>query len=233
MKIWREDGFYAYQIEVLTPVHIGGGEQFTPLDYVIREAAGGDYEAVLIDTSGWLAANSERPEAAKALDEGDMAGLRRALNASPDLSAFARGRIRISSASLGKSLLQKSRTIENKAELLPFIRNPFTMRPYIPASSLKGAISSALTDCLNEIGTGPKLRECRDNREYRKTMEAMFGKIGDHAMSWAKMGDIALPPDCSSIRSVVGVDIKPPASAERTPVETLDPVFFNKFKVCG
>lgn len=224
MRIWDEKGFFPFELQVLTPVHIGSGGDFSPLEYVLRQTRENMYEVWLIDTAAWLLENQANPELGKALDDGDMGALRQLLNGCPGLESHILARIRVASPALGKELLQKRNSIESKAEIMPFARNPFTNLPYLPASSLKGAISTALTDYLNEKrkGTKPAIRDKGAN--YRGILDEMFGKIGEHAMQALRMADIALPPGMTSIRQALGVPLDPAGKKlPKTPCEALDP----------
>ncbi|MBD5641603.1 MAG: hypothetical protein HDQ91_04210 [Desulfovibrio sp.] len=226
MKIWNASGYVPFELEILTPVHIGSGADFSPLEYVIQETGQGRHEVWLIDTAAWLAASAEDPRVARALDAGDMASLRSLLNGCASLAAFVLGRVPIASASLARLLLQKRNTVDSKAEIMAFARNPFTHSPYIPASSLKGAISTALTDYLNNERRGagkPGLRQAQSAGEYRKIMEDMYGRIGEHSMQGLRMADIALGPGMTSVREATGEDLEPPKRLEKTPCETLEP----------
>ena len=216
--------FVPFRLEALTPVHIGSGEDFSPLGYVIRQKNETGYEAWLIDTAAWLAANMENPEIAKALEAGDMLALRRLLNLG-NPGAFVLGKIGVDNSGLGKELLRKRNSLENSAEIMSFTRNPFTHTPFVPASSIKGAITTALADFLNERRKArkePSLREAAP-KEYRKIMEEMFGNIQRHAMRGLGLADIALPAGATSIRAATGVGLAPENTMPKTPCETLDP----------
>lgn len=228
-----EKGFIPFEIEALTPVHIGSGEDFSPLEYTIRQTGENEYEVVLVDTVSWLSACAGEPKIASALDAGDMAALRALLNASSNTEKFALAKIPISSFRLGKDLLNKRNTIENRAEIMAFARNPFTHTPFIPASSLKGAITTALTDYLNEQrrGHAPMLRDKTANPGI--ILEEMFGKIGSHAMKALRIGDIPLPPGMTSIMSATGFHLDPQKRLPKTPCEALNPSAVNSFAIAG
>lgn len=235
MLEFSEKGFYPYAFEPLTPVYIGGGEELTPLDYIIREPLPGQIEVALINYPLWLSANLDNEMTRMALNSGEIGDLREALTKDTRISRFIIGRIPISNPELGKQLLEKRSRVESEAELAPFIRNPYTRLPYIPATSLKGAISTALIDYLNELRRNRgavTLREAPD-KERQRIMEEMLGKISDHAMRAAKMGDIPLPPDVTSIRRVIALGYKPKSVEVRTPTETLNPRALTKNPVYG
>lgn len=228
MKVWEEKGFFPFRLEALTPVHIGGGDFLSPLEYVIKQPGPDRFEAWLVDFMAWLPACQGNAQVERALESGDMAVLRRLLNEAPNLSGYTLAKIRVQSPELGLSLFNRRERSDKMAEIQTFNRNPFTNLPYIPASSLKGAISTALTDYLNRLRKEaglPGLRE--EPKKYREIMQDIYGSIGSHAMRAVKMADIPLPPDSTSIRQPVGYDFKPPQEAQRLPCEAIDPAAFN------
>lgn len=234
MRVWNDKGFVPYRLEVLTPVHIGGGEALTPLEYVVRNVRESDWEIWLIDTVAWLGANHAKPEIGKALDEGDMGALRGLLSADPGLARFRAASVDVGKG-LGKELAAKCTLIESTAEISFFIRNPFTHLPYVPASSIKGAISTALIDYLNAQPGASRLRagNQKDPGEYRKKLESMFGKITEHAMQGLRMGDVPLPPGVSRVCRAIGVGLDPSESMAKTPCEALDPGAVNADGIYG
>lgn len=226
MRVWDERGFIPFEVEVLTPVHVGSGEDFSPLEYVVAQPREGIYEIWLIDTAAWLGASHASPKVAKALEDGDMATLRSQLNGSLDLSSYVLAKIPVSTPGLGAMLLKKRASIADKAEIMGFSRNPFTRLAYLPASSLKGALSTPLVDFLNEKRKGIKMPGLREApaRNYQKIMAEMFGRIDAHAMQALRMADIGLAPRATSIREAIGVDLAPGSKPmPKTPLETLNP----------
>lgn len=222
----NSDSFIPFQIQVLTPVHVGSGDVFTPLSYVVREVAPSSFQLWLIDGQGWLAASAGEEKTAEALDKGNMASLRALLNSAANIHEYILARIPIASPALGAQLFVSRLNIDKSGEIQSFIRNPFTHLPYLPASSVKGALSTPLIYYVNEKrkkrGLDGLCSDPKDKRLTRQIMEKMFGKISLHAMRSMRMGDIPLPPGSTSIRSVKGIDLDPPKIADRTPCETLD-----------
>lgn len=250
MTIWNEKGYYPFQIEVLTPVHIGAGKDFEPMEYVVRNVAMGNYQIWLIDTPAWLAANYEKPEIASALDSGDLDALRHLLNVSSNVGDFILGRIPVRNTELAGQIMSTHDTARSKgrpgssahaprAEIMAFTRNPFTHMPYIPASSLKGAISTALTDALGDDPSPTRkttLKQSASKKDYEDILTEIYGKIGEHAMKALKMRDIPLPPGLTSVRSAIGRDLGSAKPMPKTPCETLDPCsgkLFGNLRLAG
>lgn len=235
MRAWNDKGFVPYRLEALTPVHIGSGDELTPLQYVVRQVAEGAYEIWLVATDAWLAASHATPEIARALDAGDMAALRSLMNGAPDLARFRLASVGVG-AELGKELAQKRARLENTAEISFFIRNPFSHLPYVPASSIKGALSTALIDHVNAASGRPRLRDGdqKNPREYRDILARLFGEIKNHTMKGLRMGDVALPPAVSSVCRAIGFDISPrEPPMPKTPCEALEPAAINAAGIYG
>lgn len=234
MKLLDSRGFIPLRLEALTPVHIGSGEDFSPLEYVVRQVDEARHEVWLIDTQGWLADSRDDRRVASALEAGDMAALRGLLNSSPGLENRKLGVVPVTDANLGKMLQQKRNTVESRAEIMTFARNPFTHLPYVPASSIKGAISTALTDCLNGRRKGrPSLRQATNSREYSDILEDMYGAIGSHAMQALRMTDMALLPGSTSIVSAIRVNLGNSGRAANAPCEALNPGRVNALGAYG
>lgn len=196
---WTEDGFLPFRLEVLTPVFIGSGENFSPLEYVIRKESG-SYAMYLVDSIAWLTAEQTNTAVKKALEEGEMLRLRRVMADSLDVAVYGRARLSVPDEIAEKLLNYIQNTESNsKAEIASFVRTPLSNTAIVPGSSLKGAISTPIIDDLDRILTERSQENLRDAYQkdriggYRSTLKKMFGNIGEHAMQALKVADIALP----------------------------------------
>lgn len=224
MPILDDKSFIPYRLEVLTPVFIGSGEEISPLEYVIREIGQGAYELWFIDTQAWLSANADDPKFEKALNSGDMGALRTLLNG-PLPPDCVLSKIPITNAALAKDLMNKMENINNKAAISFFMRNPYTHLPYLPASSIKGALSTPLIDFLNlrRKNSGlPPLPE-KPIGLYNRILKEMLGDISHNVMRSLRLADLALPPESTTIHEAIGIDLAPGHIMQKTPCETLEP----------
>lgn len=213
--------FEPFELQVLTPVHIGSGEDFSPLGYVLRQTEQ-QREIWLIDTAAWLAGNFLDKGVESALNAGFIKGLRKLLNSCPKLERYCIGKIRVPSALLAQELAEKRDDDKYKAEIASFARNPFTHLPYLPGTSLKGALSTALTDYLDaKRQADQRLCASRDKTQYDNSLKELYGSIGDHAMATLKVADISLPPNCTCIRQAKGWHETGKEDLEKTPCETI------------
>jgi hypothetical protein len=85
----------------------------------------------------------------------------------------------------------------NQVLIRPTIRNEIDGHPYIPGSSVKGAIRTALANCfVKKAGvTSADDRRTKGMPDYN---EKIFGRIMDDPMRWLKIGDVPLD-DASSV----------------------------------
>lgn len=218
---WTRESFMPFRLEVLTPVFIGSGADLSPLEYVIRQE-GDAWTLYLVDGAAWLQASQDKADIRKALDSGEMLNLRRLMAEHLDATLYSLARVPVSSAALAKALrahIQNPGSLSN-AEVQPFPRSPVTMAPYVPGSSLKGALSTALIDSVDHGG----LRTAARNRAYTCEMERLLGSIRDHSMQGLKVSDIPIPPDATRIVAAVEVRREPNRTGTpKTPCEALIP----------
>ncbi|MBQ7617521.1 MAG: hypothetical protein IJS50_01475, partial [Desulfovibrio sp.] len=187
---WTQTGFWPFQLEVLTPVFIGSGEDLSPFEYVLRseEQSFGLY---LVDTEAWFVAMADKSDIRDALNKGDLLRLRRLMHEQLDVRLYAQARIHVAKA-LGDNLKEKifNNDSRSNVEVQPFIRNVYTKTAYVPGSSLKGALSTPLIDYLDQ---GTLKSTANDFNLYYLALKKIFGDINEHAMQAIKVSDINLP----------------------------------------
>lgn len=199
-RSFGEEGFVPFRLEVCTPVFIGTGETLSPLDYVVK-----DESVYLVNLAAWLELPQNYAQVEKYLQASNddmLEQLRKLIWSHLDVSRFGVANIQATQQAATK-IQQMVQSARSKGEFMPFMRNPLTHLPYIPASSLKGAISTPLIDILD--GSGKlKTASAEDKKDgYRKTLEGMFGRITNHAMQALKIGDIPIGPQKSRITTAV------------------------------
>lgn len=220
---WARESFFPFRLEVLTPVFIGTGGDLSPLEYVIRQK-GDDHWLHLVDTASWLQASQDMGDVRSALDAGDMLRLRRLMDEHLDTALYSLARVPLASA-LAKFLRQHITDPDSlsKAEIQAFPRSPVSMAPYVPGSSLKGALSTALIDCLDVEG---RLRDALadGNRKYTEELKRLFGPINAHSMQAVKVSDVPVPPGATRIVAARESGLTPGDGTPKTPCEVLVPV---------
>ena len=223
-RSWQEKGFVPFWLEVLTPVYIGSNDELSPLDYVIRKM-GNQSWLCCIDLQGWLMQNADDSSVQKTIANGDVAQIRNMLQEKVDPELFgtsfrsiddtlAQELLRAYGGNRGIDRFQGQRgqggqwsQSDKKGEVALALRNPVNDCPYIPGSSLKGAISTPLINSLDlerKRRGKPCLRDAdRDRRGYQDILTEMFGRINKHAMQALKLSDcMAMNSACHIVRAV-------------------------------
>lgn len=130
-------------LTMLSPVHIGTGEEIEPTEYVVREANGGvffyavDFPKFVADLS-----DRDRIEFNRAIDHGGTVTLRRFLADRFDAARHVRW-----AANANPDLLDAYRRglDSDRCQLIvhPMMRDAGSGRAYLPGSSIKGALRTA------------------------------------------------------------------------------------------
>jgi len=140
--------FVLYQIEIepLTPVHVGSGLTIEPYEYDLVEDAEFCWLVVLdVDTIIAEASDQRRAQFDQLCDRADYLALRRWLRQNAVAERHTRWRVRVDE----DAFHEIRRNINNPnrlGQIHLFTRDPATGQPYLPGSSIKGAIRTALVD---------------------------------------------------------------------------------------
>ena len=130
--------------EVLTPTHIGDGTTLTPLEYVVKDR---HIIRLRLETLLHTLSEDEQEEIEDYLDS-DITVFREWLQQQFDERAeenFPPGVI-ISRSEMSKNFYRAYRELGPVFELQPLIYHPLEGMPYLPGSSLKGALRTAVID---------------------------------------------------------------------------------------
>lgn len=238
-RIWNGSGFVPFHLEALTPVYIGSGEDFSPLDYIIRRVDGQEC-LFLVDTGAWLLEAQGNSAVSAALEKGDLPALRRLLNEDKtlDSTAFGVARINFASEVVAEDLKKIIANPQSgsKAEIMAFVRNPYTQTAFVPGSSIKGALSTPLIDFLDKkrhalrqetllaASMADERASKNARKEYNAVMRNLFGDISEHAMQALKAGDVSIPPGGTRIFAAKEMRLSPlKKGTPKTPCEALVP----------
>ncbi len=137
---------YDLTLEMLSPVHVGTGDEIDPTEYVVREVPEhpGYYELVALDLPKLLTglSSAERAKFDAAVRDKSVTLIRRFVAEHPRLFQCVRWRAQADAELYG---LYKKGLTSPTAELAvhPMTRDPAAGRPYIPGSTLKGALRTA------------------------------------------------------------------------------------------
>lgn len=137
---------YRLHVEPLTPIHVGCGQTIEPYEYDLAEDDE-FYWLVVLDLGAILA---DMPPAVRARfdqfsQRADFPALRRWLRQHADRRRHARWRVRVDDDAY-QEILRNINNPDRLGEIHLFTRDAATGRPYLPGSSIKGAIRTALVD---------------------------------------------------------------------------------------
>ena len=196
---------YTMTMEILTPVHVGTGEELDALSYVLQKQDKDAY-IYLVDSGRWFADHAHEPDVANALKNYSYLELRTILSRAKDIAAYAEAKIPVISQELVKfyneAMNNRRRENELRINLLP--RNPVGMFAYIPGSSIKGAIRTAVGSFLARQVKSEAEQRCSPQERQRKSCfdsynRAIFGKVQFDAFKHLKVSDAIVPEDKTEI----------------------------------
>lgn len=213
--------------EILTPIHIGDGSDLEPLEYVIV-----DENLYKIDTAGFL--SSLPPEASIELstllkgkmDRVTLVKIRKLIQEhfDPEMGFIWKSKVTPAVAHIHKTRFDAP---ENQILVNPFIRTDD--KPFIPGSSLKGAIRTAL---LNQWSTG--LQKTADGRNARLTeaeiLKATSRRQRDNKLMPSidkdlfrafRVEDVSLPEDSMTYSKVSNWTLSREGVLRETPIQMI------------
>lgn len=222
---------YLIKGRILTPIHIGCGDEMDPLQYFIKNRV-----MYVIDQQKFIANLSERKRAEfiSLIDRNRMIELRSFIrdNALPDKNAgdalpgYIIYTAKVSDTiALDYSKKVSDKNLRNQLLIHTFIRQPYSPTAYIPGSSLKGAIRTAVLDYLlnGEENMGEKVHlyenERYPNNKARileaETLENVYEYGGRARVNikrdpfrMVKVYDMPLPQGAIEVRLVRNVSLK-------------------------
>lgn len=140
---------YRFRATPLTPIHVGDGNSLAPEDYKIE-----DDSLLRFNRAAVLRnmATGERQRVETALDQNDFTTAQALIRAAVrPQHIFNRLSIGAESREALELVVKRPDTLVRNREVHPFVFNPLTGRPYLPGSTIKGAIRTALVNQL--LGT--------------------------------------------------------------------------------
>lgn len=176
---------YDMTITMISPVHVGSGQEITPLEYVItsKTSASRDFRWLCaINTSHLLArlTDEQRAEFIKAAEAGGVRLLRDFIRKTADLSPRSpdvlwRAVVSEDLADAYDQALQPG-AADAPAELAVVVmtRHPADGTPYLPGSSIKGALRTAWIAHQYPQYNGPLDPESVDHRKTSAAFEALI-----------------------------------------------------------
>jgi len=153
---------YSLSCEILSPLHIGTGDELDPLNYIIK---GETMYRISFDRLVGRMDDAERTALEALIDEGNLLKLRRFVVRHPQVLREPVCSVAVT-PSLAKLYSTKLDDIQNQLLIHPFMRTQGGAIPFIPGSSLKGAIRTAVVSELAKGGSLPKPGGTREEYEF-------------------------------------------------------------------
>ncbi|MDY6822375.1 MAG: type III-A CRISPR-associated RAMP protein Csm5 [Thermodesulfobacteriota bacterium] len=180
-------------LHILSPIHIGAGVELDPLSYVLRED-----KLYLIDLYRWVEDHPNAEELTATIETNDFPKIRKYIAESfdPGYEEIILDRIPIISDVIKQ---QYNDAIYKKGSLQQALinfmtRNEITKTAYIPGSSIKGAIRTAIGNSFVK----PAKITTKDG--YKKSYDKkIYGNPKEDPMKYLKISDIPLSTNNTGI----------------------------------
>ena len=194
---------FKLRCEVLSPIHIGTGEEIDPLDYIVKgeRLYRLSFERFVTDMT-----ESERTAFEGILDKGNLLEIRKYVEECINVERNTLYSIEVSTPII--TLYNAKRgDIQNQLLINPFIRTESVSMPLMPSSSIKGAIRTAVISKLASNSVLPKPKDFREENEFESTV--LGYKDGkDDPFRGIKIRDKILGNDSTIIREIRNVSKK-------------------------
>jgi CRISPR-associated protein Csm5 len=175
---------YNVRLHILSPVHVGSGQELDPFSYVIR-----DNKLLIIDLAKWIENYSDKEILYQKMDSEDYLDLRNYIAKNFNDNNAVLSTIDVKSSEVVRTYKKAvyDKTSKNQALINFMTRNEITKVPYLPGSSIKGAIRTAIANRFvisANINSGDSYKT-----GYNKKI---FGNPTDDPMKNLKISDISL-----------------------------------------
>jgi len=177
-------------LHILSPIHVGTGQDLDPFSYVIREK-----ELVFIDLIRWMETFSDKETLHGMMESDNFAYIRSYIAEHFDDEAAVLYRAAIDHPELVATYQRVIREKDAKNQVLisPIVRNDITMEAFLPGSSIKGAIRTAIANAFVEVAGVTSKHAVRNKRTREGDYnEKIFGRINQDPMKWLKIADVSL-----------------------------------------
>lgn len=182
----------------LTPIHIGDGTRLSPETYLLRgdELCRFNPARAVSDMT-----KSARTNYLSALDRGDLPNAQRILRDAVSEAAIVE-RLRLSQDSRRELAITLDDPGRRSGEVRPFIRTGG--QPFIPGSSLKGALRTALASFWLPGSFAPPQDDLARRNAHASALQAAFGlsrpdDLDSDPLRFLGVDDIILPPGSTLI----------------------------------
>lgn len=186
---------------VLSPLHIGTGYQIEPFDYVIRN---GKLYRIPLEDFLYQLSKEKREIFENVIDSGNLNKIRKYITEEIDLEKYSAYSVRVTEE-IERLYLSKINDIQNQLLIDPFIRTGGVNKPYIPGSSIKGAIRTALISQIAQNSNLPQPMEYREEFEFESRLLGSTDREKNDPFRGIKITDGVLPSDSTIISQIKNV----------------------------
>lgn len=183
---------------ILSPIHVGTDQELDPFSYVIKNRS-----LLLIDFIKWMENFPNKEELHERMNSDNFVALRAFIAENFDDDSSVQNSIPVEStevlATYHKAIYDKAS--QNQALINFMTRNEITRIPYIPGSSIKGAIRTAIANQFVKIAgvTSKNKKKIYKPKLEPDYNEKIFGHPTDDPMKNLKVSDVSLDKFGSAI----------------------------------
>lgn len=196
--------FLPIRLEPLCPVHVGTGETLSPLTYIMVK----NNDIPLLhhfDLGAWIEDRPDKQELAARFAEHTWQENRSFLAKELDPALYTTSLTEVVGRSIFERYQEEIRDTRSLNQLLisEAMRSPLTKALFIPGSSVKGAIRTAVInhlDCahmlrLKDMNAEDVRNKDRRSTRYIQALEGVLGRITNNAFQALKVGDFPAQVD--------------------------------------
>lgn len=192
------------KMDVLTPVHIGTGEDADPFSYVIHPVSQPKNASLhYVDLVQWIQDSENPKRLADIFEKNSFSFVRKYIHEHLDTKIYSVGSAHVTNPMIVKEYESKldSEDARNQLLISPGLKNSLTGNLLIPGSSVKGAIRTAVIDFLDLKYKFGLREQSRDNKSYRSALEKLLGPIRENSFKALKLWDFEAVPEDARIVS--------------------------------
>lgn len=154
---------YKVKYQILTPIHIGTGEDLTPFDYVIVKD---EFHRVNADEIISSLSQEQLNKFYALIERNNITSLRELIVENFDAEKFSKYKVSVTQ-NVAEKYRENLKNVNNQLLISPFVRVAGDFRPYIPGSSIKGAIRTAIIDQVAKNNPEVIKRIVSNEKEYK------------------------------------------------------------------
>ncbi len=180
------------RLHLLSPIHVGTGQELDPFSYTIE-----DGHLLLLDILRWAESHADRVDLMAKMDTEDHAALRAYISANVEPNSdVVMDRLMVFSPSVQKNYRNalSGRSVQQQALINFMVRSEISRRAFIPGSSIKGAIRTALaSSAARSAGVSP-------GDDFRRKYESkIFGSPTKDVLKHLKVADMMLEASATAV----------------------------------